>query len=151
MLSSWSWHRGIPENPWSSNNLPPSHTVSSLTRVRCLAVCQQLNQQDAIRPHIRLRRETSKQRRFRCCPFDGKLSTWNTNKMAHNPVVYKVKHRFIYLWRHNDGLVQERHNSNADTLELHLSCTNPSICFSYITSRASCVACLWPWYFWISL
>ena len=81
-----------------SHSLPP--TVSSLTRVGCLAVCQQLNQQDAIRPHIRLRRETSKQRRFRCRPFDGKLSTWNKYIMAHNPVAYKVKHRMIYFWSH---------------------------------------------------
>ena len=29
-----------------------------------------------------------------------------------------------------DGLVQERHNSIANTLELGLSCTNPSKCFS---------------------
>ena len=33
----------------------------------------------------------------------------------------------IYFWKHNvDGLVQERCNSVADTLELRLSCTNPS-------------------------
>ena len=31
---------------------------------------------------------------------------------------------------HFDGLVQERSNSIANTLELHLSCTNPSISFS---------------------
>ena len=28
---------------------------------------------------------------------------------------------------HFDGLVQKRRNSIADALELHLSCTNPSI------------------------
>ena len=28
---------------------------------------------------------------------------------------------------HLDGLVQERHNFIANTLELHLSCTNPLI------------------------
>ena len=28
---------------------------------------------------------------------------------------------------HVDGLVQERHNSIANALELHLSCTNPSM------------------------
>ena len=28
---------------------------------------------------------------------------------------------------HIDGLVQEKRNSIADALELHLSCTNPSI------------------------
>ena len=31
---------------------------------------------------------------------------------------------------HIDGFVQERHNSIANALELHLSCTNPSILFS---------------------
>ena len=30
---------------------------------------------------------------------------------------------------HVDGLVQERHNSIANALELHLSCTNPSMLF----------------------
>ena len=30
-----------------------------------------------------------------------------------------------------DGLVQERHNSIANTLELHLSCTSPSICGAF--------------------
>ena len=35
------------------------------------------------------------------------------------------------LWRlidHINGLVQERHNSIANAMELHLSCTNPSMC-----------------------
>ena len=31
-------------------------------------------------------------------------------------------------WCHFDGLVQERRNSSALAMELHLSCTNPSIC-----------------------
>ena len=33
-------------------------------------------------------------------------------------------------WRRNhlDGLMQERHNSSANALELHFSCSNPSIC-----------------------
>ena len=34
---------------------------------------------------------------------------------------------FHSAWRHIDGLVQERHNSIANALELRLSCTNPSI------------------------
>ena len=29
---------------------------------------------------------------------------------------------------HVDGLVQERRNSTANALELHLSCINPSMC-----------------------
>ena len=33
----------------------------------------------------------------------------------------------MYLDQHINGLVQERRNSNANTLELRLSCTNPSI------------------------
>ena len=32
---------------------------------------------------------------------------------------------------HVDGLVQERHNSIANAMELHLSCTNPSMCGAY--------------------
>ena len=34
-------------------------------------------------------------------------------------------------WQHMDGLVQERRNSIANILELHLSCTNPSIWMSW--------------------
>ena len=38
--------------------------------------------------------------------------------------------RFIFLWRyHLDGLVHERRNSIANTLELRLSCTYPPIYF----------------------
>ena len=32
-------------------------------------------------------------------------------------------------WLYFDGLVQERRNSIANALELHLSCTNPMICW----------------------
>ena len=39
--------------------------------------------------------------------------------------VYPYKLKVMY---NIDGLVQERHNSIAKALELHLSCTNPSIC-----------------------
>ena len=35
-----------------------------------------------------------------------------------------------------DGLVQERRNSIANALELHLSCTDPSICFASTISKA---------------
>ena len=37
-----------------------------------------------------------------------------------------ISHIYIYIYV--DGLVQERCNSIAKALELHLSCTNPSIC-----------------------
>ena len=33
---------------------------------------------------------------------------------------------------HLDGLIQERCNSIANALELHLSCTNPSICDAFV-------------------
>ena len=36
------------------------------------------------------------------------------------------------------GLVQERHNSIADTLELRLSCTNPSIWDQHDRTQGSC-------------
>ena len=35
-------------------------------------------------------------------------------------------------WLHIDGLVQEKCNSIANALELHLSCTNPSISYNDI-------------------
>ena len=38
---------------------------------------------------------------------------------------------FGYVWQgdtYSDGLVQERGNSSASAMELHLSCTNPSMC-----------------------
>ena len=34
------------------------------------------------------------------------------------------------VWLYIDGLIQERRNSIANTLELHLSCTNPSTYFT---------------------
>ena len=42
------------------------------------------------------------------------------------------------VWSNMDGLVQERRNSIANALELHLSCTNPSIWFDvayHITNK----------------
>ena len=44
---------------------------------------------------------------------------WQTQKVAPNSVEWPLFEPF-------DGWVQERHNSIADTLELRLSCTNPS-------------------------
>ena len=41
---------------------------------------------------------------------------------------------------HFDGLVQERHNSIANALELRLSCTNPSICVCPL--QLTCCRCL---------
>ena len=38
-----------------------------------------------------------------------------------------ISHFFCHLQLHIDGLMQERHNSIANALELCLSCTNPSI------------------------
>ena len=43
-------------------------------------------------------------------------------------VVWKMCNTAKYIVAHIDGLVQERCNSIANTLELRLSCTNPSIC-----------------------
>ena len=49
-------------------------------------------------------------------------------------VISGVKLNGVFLWifrcltsYHIDGLMQERHNSSANALELFLSCTNPSI------------------------
>ena len=55
-------------------------------------------------------------------------------------VVFTIR----YIWKHFDpnaqvdathidGLVQERRNSSALAMELRLSCTNPSICYSSIS------------------
>ena len=51
-------------------------------------------------------------------------------------IYIKWLHLWLYLFRapisicHIDGLVQERHNSIANALELRLSCTNPSIWYT---------------------
>ena len=45
-------------------------------------------------------------------------------------VYMRLRHQFFLFqkdWQHFDGSVQERRNSIANALELHLSCTNPSI------------------------
>ena len=47
-----------------------------------------------------------------------------------NPVKSPLRCNVLYLQyeaNHVDGLVQERRNSIANALELHLSCTNPSM------------------------
>ena len=44
-----------------------------------------------------------------------------------NPLSWYIKSSTTKLCIHIDGLVQERHNSSALAMELHLSCTNPSI------------------------
>ena len=42
-----------------------------------------------------------------------------------------------------DGLVQERHNSSALAMELHLSCTNPSIrCYATKIHKSICMSFL---------
>ena len=45
-------------------------------------------------------------------------------------------------WSHVDGLVQERCNSIANALELHLSCTNPSLCLHAGTTLKPQTACV---------
>ena len=59
--------------------------------------------------------------------FVNKRDHWT--KMS---VIFRsnVQLSLITKYLHRDGLVQERRNSIADTLELRLSCTNPSI-FSF--------------------
>ena len=39
---------------------------------------------------------------------------------------------------HIDGLVQDRRNSIANTLELRLSCTNPSIICKFLSVNMDC-------------
>ena len=51
----------------------------------------------------------------------------NDNNIFHISIVWhNVKGQ--YCMNHIVGLVQERHNSIANAMELRLSCTNPSIC-----------------------
>ena len=61
---------------------------------------------------------------------------WKHTSFHVEVLIWFVKHICItknmetifHNTHHMDGVVQERHNSIADTLELHLSCTNRSIC-----------------------
>ena len=42
-------------------------------------------------------------------------------------IMKSLKYNWRVWWKHHfDGLVQEWHNSIANALELHLSCTNPN-------------------------
>ena len=52
------------------------------------------------------------------------LETFEYECMSHLP-------HFARYSEHIDGLVQERRNSTANTLELRLSCTKPSICLMW--------------------
>ena len=45
-------------------------------------------------------------------------------------------------WLDIDGLVQERRNSSALAMELHLSCINPSIYDLYSLANKICLFCL---------
>ena len=45
------------------------------------------------------------------------------------PHIVVCKHDICRSHRFIDGLVQERRNSNADAVELRISCANPSICY----------------------
>ena len=58
---------------------------------------------------------------------------WFTMRCHQKSISLHVKGIWIisstgFLCSHFDGLVQERRNSIANTLELRLSCTNPLIC-----------------------
>ena len=50
---------------------------------------------------------------------------------------------WLILLNHIDGFVQERHNSIANALELHLSCTNPSIRGSLASISYSAAIIMW--------
>ena len=65
--------------------------------------------------------------------------SWNTvSQYGSHSHVTKV---YIYIHiSHIDGLVQEIRNSSVLTMELRLSCTNPSICNLYITT--SYIVCI---------
>ena len=70
--------------------------------------------------------------------------------MPFNSYSTGIKRR-MWLWKrsifldHFDGLVQERCNSSALAMELHLSCTNPSICKSDVFNwSVACRSCFPP-------
>ena len=52
------------------------------------------------------------------------MKTWfSLVQVEQHGIPYIVVETRLYF--HIDGLVQERHNSSASAMELHLSCTNP--------------------------
>ena len=52
------------------------------------------------------------------------LLLWHCDNLLIIPWFYDYTHNILYL--DIDGLAQERRNSIANALELHLFCTNPS-------------------------
>ena len=67
---------------------------------------------------------------------DGLVYTHNIGYVSFNFRLYEHIFHMIYdmiymiwyeIWYDIDGLVQERRNSSVLAMELHLSCTNPSI------------------------
>ena len=68
------------------------------------------------------------------------------NKQFHIDVSHKKTTELIQNKQfHIDGLVQERHNSIANAMELCLSCTNPLICQAWMwrTNPLICQAKMW--------
>ena len=73
-----------------------------------------------------------------------------TYPIAQWPGPNKICYKMWYLY-HIDGLVQERCNSIAKALELHLSCTNPSTWHHcYISQMSGCQGVgVWPHVTWL--
>ena len=67
------------------------------------------------------------------CFLESSIKAINQTVISNKPNIslfMQMQYYFkvwCHLQGHMDGLVQEKHNSIADALELHLSCTNPSI------------------------
>ena len=81
------------------------------------------------------------------CMFDGNLETrkWPTRCKQHS-WTYFLKLKVSYFNSHFNGLMQERRNSSALTMELRLSCTSPSIClFFYLIDNISALVLVMAW------
>ena len=102
--------------------------------------------------------------RLRWCHFYTILSLYDNICYSSQPfssfIGYDCHHGFDFFCEdgidehmqqlHIDGLVQERRNSIANALELHLSCTNPSTCAFKQNFRANIVTlCLHMPIIWI--
>ena len=82
--------------------------------------------------------------------FAWKIKHISVSLQFHQNVIFIASYCYV-TWFHFrnidagykvlyfDGLVQERHNSIANALKLHLSCTNPSIwCFIWAQAERKC-------------
>ena len=76
-----------------------------------------------------------------CAWTNGWVNTWDTGDLRRHSTHYDITLMsafFLFIRDLFNGLVQERHNSSALTMELHLSCTNSSILCMCATNERQC-------------